>query len=168
LSVLFSPPEGVQNVAGLVTVRRVCPSRPILQWHFCCGVSCVRSSLTRGSFANPLSLVSRSLSQGQRIDADLSKAEADLQEALSRVSRLRQQREFLRKQSAELFARGMRDLDEEDGIATQEESILAEQQAVGEAQSLGAFGMVDWSAIDLSGFDVGEIAAEGAGPSSGA
>jgi hypothetical protein len=38
-------------------------------------------------------------------------------------------------------------LDEEDGVRSQEEAILAEQQAVGRAQELGAFGLIDWSSM---------------------
>lgn len=68
------------------------------------------------------------------------------------MSRLRQQRDQLRSRGADLFDRGMRDLDEVDGVRSQEQALLDEQQAIGDAQSLGATGVLDWSTI-LTGSD---------------
>ena len=64
----------------------------------------------------------------------------------------------------------MRDLDEEDGVRSQEQALLEEQQLIGTAQSLGATGVLDWSAI-LSGstsFDFGGTGGEVAESSSNA
>ena len=65
----------------------------------------------------------------------------------------------------------MRDLDEEDGIRTQEEAILEEQRSVGEAQLAGAVDVVDWAAILGEPLDpalFGGTAVEAAGSSGGA
>lgn len=81
------------------------------------------------------------------MENELASSELALQEALAKVSRLRRQRQVAREKSQRLFRRGVRDLDEQDGIRTQEEAILEEQQAVGTAQSLGAVGIIDWTSI---------------------
>lgn len=85
-----------------------------------------------------------------RVDSDIEKTEQELQAVLAKLARLRKQRTFLKDRSNVLFKRGMIELDEEDGIRSQEEALLSEQQSLGEAQSLGAMGLVDWSSI-LSG-----------------
>lgn len=92
----------------------------------------------------------RTDSEVKKLDSEIESAEEKLQEALARLQRLRRQREVARKKKDELFIRGMRELDEEDGIRSQEEAILAEQQAIGDAQSLGAPGLVDWTVFDFS------------------
>lgn len=83
------------------------------------------------------------------MEDDIEKAEDELQKVLARLSRLRKHRRLLASRGDELFVRGMRELDEEDGVRTQEEAILEEQQAVGDAQSMGAFGVIDWTAVGL-------------------
>jgi len=120
---------------------------------------------------SPVSPVARTVKAEQRADADLASAEAELLETLARVDRLRKQRNALRAKRKELFARGMRDLDEEDGIRTQEEAILEEQRSVGEAQLAGAVDVVDWAAILGDQLDpalFGGTVVEAAGSSGGA
>ena len=46
----------------------------------------------------------------------MEKSDKELQELLARRARLQRQRDLLRKRTSELVARGMRDLDEEDGV----------------------------------------------------
>lgn len=93
------------------------------------------------------------------MDADIEKAEEELQETLARLARLRKQRRLLRERSSQLVSRGMRELDEEDGVRPQEESLVAEQHAVGDLQASGAFGVIDWSALCLD--ELGPVAAGG-------
>jgi hypothetical protein len=110
--------------------------------------------------------VTRVVNEQKRVESDLEKSERELREVLSRMERLRRQRDLLRARSSELVARGMREFDEEDGVRSQEEAILEEQQAAGRAQELGAFGVIDWSSmIDTFPFD--DTVATGAGSSSG-
>lgn len=90
------------------------------------------------------------LAEQKRLDEDIEKAEERLNEILSRLARLRRQRRVARERGSELFRRGMREVDDEDGVRSQEEAIIAEQHAVGEAQLAGAFGAIDW---DFLGFD---------------
>jgi hypothetical protein len=99
-------------------------------------------------------------------ESELESSEASLQEALAKVLRLRRQRDTAKARLEELVDRGIRELDEVDGVRSQEQAILNEQQAVGDAQSLGAFGLIDWSAIPLDEFS--ETALPVAGSSSNA
>jgi type II secretory pathway component PulJ len=108
-------------------------------------VGCV--FLLAGSLANVFVAVSRNLTAQQKLEADIEQAEGVLAETLARLARLRTQRRTLRERSSALFSRGMRDVDEADGVRSQEDALLAEQQAVGEAQLSGAVDMIDWSVI---------------------
>lgn len=47
----------------------------------------------------------------------------------------------------ECVRRGIRELDDVDGVHSQEDAVIAEQQAVGEAQLAGAVDMINWSSI---------------------
>src|SRR5690606_30103024 len=69
-------------------------------------------------------------------------AESELHELLGRLARLRRQESVLQSKGAELFERGM----QED---RDEERAIERQQVVGEAQSLGASGLIDWDAVGL-------------------
>lgn len=113
--------------------------------------------------------VKQSMREKRRLDSELARSELELQEALARVTRLRRQRDAVQSRTRELFNRGMRDLDESDGVRSQEEAILDEQQAIGTAQSLGAVGVIDWSAIlpevDLFGAEGAGAAPVGGNPS---
>lgn len=103
--------------------------------------------------------VDRNNRSQEKVEVAIEKAEGELQEVLARLSRLRKQRQLLKSRGSDLFARGMRELDEEDGIRSQEEAILAEQQSVGEAQLAGAIDVVDWSSLGLDFFDSGSVVA---------
>ena len=108
------------------------------------------------------SSLSRNVAAQEKISKDIEEAELKLAEALARLTRLRKQRQLLNAKSSEMAARLDRELNEEDGIQTQEEAILAEQSAIGEAQSLGAE-LIDWSALGMGDFFGGSSVA--AGPS---
>ncbi|CAI6091476.1 unnamed protein product [Clonostachys chloroleuca] len=121
-----------------------------------------------------VSQLKRSVAEERRLENELASSELALQEALAKVSRLRRQRQVARVKSQRLFRRGVRDLDEQDGIRTQEEAILEEQQAVGTAQSLGAVGIIDWTSIlpdfsdpaffpDVAGGTVGQASGSSSG-----
>lgn len=106
------------------------------------------------------------MSEKKKTDAEIEKAEEDLQEILSRLARLRAQRRVLHEKSSSLISRGLRQLREEDGVESQEEALLlAEQQAVGDAQAAGALGVIDWTAIGLEGFGGSSIDGGGVGSS---
>jgi hypothetical protein len=94
-----------------------------------------------------LPVVDQNAEAQKRVEADIEKTEEAVAEMLSRLARLRKQRKLLQGKTSELLARGLRDLDEEDGVRSQEEAILAEQQAVGGLHSLGALDIIDWTAM---------------------
>jgi hypothetical protein len=89
----------------------------------------------------------------RQVELDIEKAEEVLTETLARLARLRRQKRVLRERGTELFSRGVREVDEVDGVRSQEEAILAEQQAIGDAQASGAVDMLDWSSILGSDLD---------------
>ena len=91
--------------------------------------------------------VSRNWAEQDRIENEISATEAVLQEALSRLARLRAQKRVLRERSETSFRRGMAALDEEDGVAPV--PMSEEQQLVGQVESAGAFGVVDWDSLGL-------------------
>ncbi|KFA69399.1 hypothetical protein S40285_10793 [Stachybotrys chlorohalonatus IBT 40285] len=113
------------------------------------------------------SSVAHSLSRLTKEDAKLEAAEESavqaLAEATARLTRVRKTREALRKRRDEAIRRGLRGLDEEDEVS-EEPLIIETQQAVGDLQSMGAFGVVDWDAV---GFDFAGPSSETAGSSSG-
>lgn len=116
----------------------------------CDGVSVAsarESSFSLFFFLLLTSAVNRTSKEQERIEKEIEKSEEILQEALARLSRLRRQRDSLKSRSAELFERGMRQLDEEDGVRSQEEAILEEQQAIGAAQSVSHLDLIDWSSV---------------------
>jgi hypothetical protein len=86
------------------------------------------------------------MSARDKIDKEIVDAERQLSEALSRLSRLRHQRETINKDGSLLLDRGLQ------GLAEYKEPdtpppMSPEQRLVGEAQSLGAVGIVDWEAM---------------------
>ena len=94
-------------------------------------------------------LVTRALSEQKKAQSAREQAEKDLSEVLGRLQRLRRQEDLWRKKGLELFERGMQ---EEDAVIDRESSEAAaseRQQCVGDLQSLGAFGVVDWDALDF-------------------
>lgn len=85
------------------------------------------------------------------LSAQLAETSARFSEALGRLDRLRKQESSLRDRGFAMFERGMQ---EEDAAIARESSDTAaveRQQCVGDLQSLGAFGVVDWDAL---GFDL--------------
>lgn len=94
-------------------------------------------------------LVTRNWREQDRIEKEILSAEDVLRETLSRLERLRRQRDSLRARSDASVRRGMQALDEEDGVlpATDLAAMSEEQALVGQAQALGAFGVVDWEAV---------------------
>lgn len=93
-----------------------------------------------------ISLVTSNFSEQKKVDADIEATEASLQEALSKLARLRSQRAALRARADNLIARGIQQLDEDDGVRS-DAQVVEEQQAVGVIQSLGGTGVLDWDAI---------------------
>ena len=92
----------------------------------------------------------RNLDAQRQVDRDIASAEGELQALFSRLSSLRRQREELRERGAMLFSSSTREIEESDGIRSQEEALALEtQQVVGELQLEGAFGVVDWDAFNL-------------------
>jgi hypothetical protein len=87
-----------------------------------------------------------------KIAKDIEKTEKLLAEALSRLSRLRAQQNFLRERNTEAFRRGMARLEEEEEVEVEEGSdspqpMPEEQSLVASAQSLGAFDVLDWNSF---------------------
>lgn len=86
------------------------------------------------------------LAARDKIDRDIADAERQLSEALSRLSRLRQQRKKLGSDGSSLLDRGLKGLEGEE--EPDSPPPMSEEQAlVGQAQSLGAVGVVDWEAV---------------------
>lgn len=95
-------------------------------------------------------VVVRNLSEQKKIDEKIVAKEELLAETLSALTRLRKQRASMRDWGAELFRWGMESLDEVDGLAPSSPEPAeppGEQSLVGQAPSLGAFGVVDWEAV---------------------
>lgn len=109
------------------------------------GLSCdgtfVISSLSR------LAAQQKKLEAGEA-DADeaLFTLQTQLSTTLSRLACLRRMKQVIKEKSSEAFRRGMRELDEENGI-----SLIAyeEQMVVSDIQSLGIPNDVDWSTFGL-------------------
>ncbi len=88
------------------------------------------------------------MKERRKVDEAIGQTEADLNEILGRLSRLRRQRAALTERSAELFRRGMRGLEEEERQDS-ERLAVETQSAVGDAQLAGAVGILDWDAIGV-------------------
>ena len=83
---------------------------------------------------------------------DIEATERALAENLSRLSRLRSQQKLLRDRGAEMFNRGMERLDaEEDPPSPAPMSSF--QEAVGQVQQAGGFGVLDWEAMGIPSAD---------------
>lgn len=116
-------------------------------------VSCVVSGLCM--FPNECVVVGRIISESKRLDkeeesaeellasrrAALRQAQADLDESLNRLERLRKQKRQLISKGNEMARLGLQSLDE------LEEEERRESDAVIEAQSLGAIDLIDWNAV---------------------
>lgn len=93
-------------------------------------------------------VVIANLSACDKIDKEIVDAERQLSEALSRLSRLRQQRRSIAADSSSLLDRGLKGL-EEDEEPDSPAPMSEEQSLVGQVQSLGTFGVLDWEAIGM-------------------
>jgi hypothetical protein len=83
------------------------------------------------------------LNEQRKTAQEIAETEEHLAQVLSRLNRLRKQHEKLRERSSGLFERGLEGLEEE--LEPDDPRPMSEeQQLVGQAQSLGAFGVVDW------------------------
>ncbi|KAG8664456.1 uncharacterized protein FPOAC1_013794 [Fusarium poae] len=89
-----------------------------------------------------------------RIDEQKEQAEADLQDALARLQRLRRQEKHLREKAAEMVRRGCEDLDELEASEAQESSDrqAAESSALNDIQLLEGNDVIDWSSVPDSFF----------------
>jgi hypothetical protein len=99
-------------------------------------------------------VVLSNLSEQEKIAKEIAQTEEVLSETLSRLTRLRGQQQKLRDRGAEVFRRGMQGLEEAEEpdppVPSSEEPASEEQSLVGQAQSLGAFGVLDWEALGLT------------------
>ena len=94
-------------------------------------------------------LVTKALSEQKKAQAAREQAEKDLSEVLGRLQRSRRQEEIWRKKGLELFERGMQEEDAAIAHEASDTAVIERQQYVGDLQSLGAFGVVDWDALDF-------------------
>lgn len=122
-------------------------------------------------FANECLLVGRIISESKRLDQEeeraeeqMLKAQAELNEALARLARLRRQKRQLVTKGQQMTRLGLQSLDE------LEEEERRESEAVIDAQSLGAIDVLDWNAVfgDALLNAAGDTAVVGAGNSSNA
>lgn len=123
--------------------------------------------VSRVCFAD-LFLVSRIVAEAKRIDAEeevaendfrerrrlmaekqelLRRAQQDLDESLARLDRLRKQKRQIFSKGREMTVRAARDLDELEELDRRDSEVATS------VQSLGGFGVIDWSAVDLSSLD---------------
>jgi hypothetical protein len=92
-------------------------------------------------------IVMANMSARDKVDKEIMDAERQLSEALSRLSRLRRQREVLGTTGSELLNRGLDGLEEDESNSPV--PMSEEQSLVGQVKSLGAFGVVDWEAVGV-------------------
>lgn len=90
-------------------------------------------------------------------------AQQNIDEALGRLLRIRQQRKLLRNRGIDLFKRGVQSLDE---MNAEDEVLVAEEQSlVGSVQLSGRLDVLDWSMLEPSFLDqVSQGAAGGTDP----
>lgn len=118
----------------------------VRRWPFLVSSSCL-PSISLHSLR--LLLVTKALDEQKKAQKAREKAEEDLSEVLGRLQRLRRQEEMWRKRGFELFERGMQEEDAVIENAASESSVVARQQCVGDLQSLGGFGVIDWDALGV-------------------
>ncbi|CRK20288.1 hypothetical protein BN1723_017859 [Verticillium longisporum] len=103
-------------------------------------------------------VLEKALAEQKKREAEIEDAEMELEvlqtklaTALGRLSRLRKMRKAAKIRGEELFARGIRQLDEEDGVLPLcgDNLSLEAQEAnvVQDLQEWGASGVVDWSSL---------------------
>ena len=110
--------------------------------------------------------MTRSLEEQKRLKSQIAEKEDKLQELFASLSRLRKLQRAEEERGAELFSRGMMELDKEDGIIS-DEALLEEQQVIGDLHGLGAVDVLDWSMIFDSVAGSGDSAGVVAGNSEG-
>ncbi|KAK4108073.1 hypothetical protein N656DRAFT_848923 [Canariomyces notabilis] len=103
--------------------------------------SCVRMG-KKCSGPNVAGALIANMSARDKVDKEIVDAERQLAEALSRISRLRQQRQKLAEAGSSLRDRGLESLEEDESDPP--EPMSEEQELAGQAQALDAFGVVDW------------------------
>lgn len=128
------------------------------------GISCDRSGVTLSAGMRIFPLVmlpfllislvaSRITAEKRRLESEedaaeerLLRAQAEMNQALAKLSRLRRQKRQLQKRGLEMLRKGKGSLDE------LEESDRQESEAVAVAHSWGAHGVIDWesSLLDFS------------------
>lgn len=128
------------------------------------------SVLVRPVLANYL-LVNRLVDQQEKLEAEeeeagdkvlvlhnqLAELQASLAEAVSRLQRIRKIKKKVKERGADLFERGMQELDKNDNLLPALQSH--EDWVVSDLQSLGVPNEIDWSSLGLGdGFgDVGPL-----------
>lgn len=85
------------------------------------------------------------MAEQRKVRQAREQAEHELHELLGRLTRLRRQESSLQARGAELFERGMQEEREEEA----ESAVTERQQVIGELQSFGAFGVLDWDALGV-------------------
>lgn len=97
---------------------------------------------------------------------ELMELQSSLAEAVSRLQRIRKIKKRVKERGAELFERGMQELDKEDNILPALQSH--EEWVVNDLQSLGVPNDIDWASLGLGEEfnDVGPLRSSGVGESS--
>ncbi|KAG8417829.1 hypothetical protein J3458_005288 [Metarhizium acridum] len=142
-----------------------------------CG-ECVRRGRSCDASGVAINSLGRIISESKRLNREeesaeellasrreaLRQAQADLDESLNRLERLRKQKRQLLSKGNEMTRLGLQSLDELD------EEERRESEAVIDAQSLGAIDVLDWNAVfgDALLNAAGDTAVVGAGNSSNA
>ncbi|KJK83615.1 hypothetical protein H634G_00847 [Metarhizium anisopliae BRIP 53293] len=130
------------------------------------GLRCkmIERSSKCGEFGRIISESKRLDQEEERAEEQMLKAQAELNEALARLARLRRQKRQLVTKGQQMTRLGLQSLD------ALEEEERRESEAVIDAQSLGAIDVLDWNAVfgDALLNAAGDTAAVGAGNSSNA
>ncbi|KAM0361014.1 hypothetical protein ACHAO7_012021, partial [Fusarium culmorum] len=79
----------------------------------------------------------------KKIEEDKRAAEEALEEAMARLARVRKMKRHLKEQGDALFVRGMQSLEEREVPIVDQ----AESNIVNEAQSHGAFDVINWGSV---------------------
>ena len=95
-----------------------------------------------------LLIVSRNISKQRKVRKAQEAAKSQLHKLLRRLLRLRRQEASLQEKGAKLFERGIQEeRDEEKEVAKVQ--VIERQQVISEAQSLGAYRLIDQDAISF-------------------
>ncbi|KAI1869361.1 uncharacterized protein JN550_005991 [Neoarthrinium moseri] len=115
----------------------------------CCrrGRSCDGSGVTLSSLQRINAEEDRLVREEEVAEEKLLRAQQEVNEALSKLMRLRAQKRALKTRGVDMVNRGLRSLDELD------EQERAESDAVVAVQSQGGVGVIDWSSVGIPGID---------------